>query len=130
MQYYYYDGTKEVRDTRMHDIYSVLKDNDIDVYFQAQHKGDCLNPYVVVLSRGETRLSDMSSTVTRIEVLCYVPLKEPSRIESYCNEVKEAMKKLRPMVKPLYSDLGDYIDDGIKAVMRTMQYQYYCKIDD
>ena len=33
------------------------------------------------------------------------------------------------MLKPLYSDIGDYIDDDVKAVMRTMQYSYYRKID-
>jgi hypothetical protein len=39
------------------------------------------------------------------------------------------MKGMYPMIINQYNDIGDYIDDDIKAVMRTIQYKFYKKIE-
>lgn len=124
-----FDSSKVPAETREKDIYDCLKKAGIDVYFQGQHKGDCLAPYVVIVSRGRTKIPSVSSTSTTVEILCYVPAKTPSKIQTFTEDVEVALKELKPMLKALYSDIGDYIDDDVKAVMRTMQYSYYRKID-
>ena len=123
-----FDGSKEPKETRIRDIYTVLKENNIDVYLQGQHQGHCLSPYVVLRSLGESKLVSYSSTITTVEIMCYVPIDNPSQMDLFVNLVKEVLKQLRPMLKNAYNDIGDYIDDEIKAVMRTLQYTYYKKI--
>lgn len=125
-----FDGTKEPMETRLRDIYRCLDDEDIDVYFQGQHKGECLKPYVVLVSRGESKLYGFSSTATTVEVLCYVPINKLSSLDIFVEDVRQALKHLKPMLKNVYSDIGDYIDDDVKAVMRTLQYSYYRKIEE
>lgn len=125
-----FDSSHKVYETRQLDIYHCLKDDGIDVYFQAQHKGDCISPYVVIVSRGETKLPSFSSTTNTVELLCYVPIRNSSLLEIFVGQVKESMKKLYPMVKNKYSDIGDYVDDDVKASMRTLQYSFYRKIEN
>lgn len=124
------DASKKVYETRMMDVYHYLKDENIDTYFQGQHKGDCLQPYVVIVSRGSSKIVGFTSTVDTIEILCYVPYKNPSLLEIYVEQVKQAMKQLYPMIKDTHNDLGDYVDDDVKAIMRTLRYSYYRKIEN
>jgi len=125
-----FDGTKAPRETRLKDIYHCLAQEEIDVYFQGQHRGNCVKPYVVIVSRGESKVIGYSSTATTVEILCYVPLKTPSELDIFVDKVKQALKYLKPMLKNIYSDIGDYVDDDVKAVMRTLQYSYYRKIEE
>lgn len=124
-----FDGSKEVQETRERDVYKFLKNLGFDVYFQGEHKGKCTSNYIVIVGRGRNKLPSVSSTTTTIEVLCYVPVSVGSTLGIFCDQVDEAMKGMYPMIKPLYSDIGDYIDDDVKANMRTLQYSYYRKIE-
>lgn len=124
-----FDSSKQVYETRKMDIYHCLKDDGIDVYFQGQHSGDCKSPYVVVASRSTSKHPSASSTVNNIEIMCYVPVRNPSLIELFTDDVKRSMKKLYPMLVDSYADVGDYVDDDVKAVMRTLAYTYYRKIE-
>lgn len=123
------DASVKTYETRMMDIYHCLKDNNIDVYFQGRHRGDCLQPYVVIVSRGAAKLPEFSSTVNTIEVICYVPQSNPSLLDIFVDQVKQELKQLYPMIKDTYNDLGDYIDDDVKAIMRTLRYSFYRKIE-
>ena len=124
-----FDSNSEVETSRPKDIYMFLKDRGFDVYFQGQHKGKCNSNYVVIVTRGEVKIPSFSTTTSTIELLCYTPISITSGLEEFCDLVKEAMKEMYPMIKPLYNDIGDYIDDEIKANMRTLQYSYYRKIE-
>lgn len=124
-----YDGSKEVADTRPHDVYNFLESKGFEVYFQGQHKGKCNSKYIVIVTRGETKIPSISSTTSTLELLCYVPIAVSSTIESFCESVKEAMKEMYPMIRNQYDDIGDYPDDEVKATMRTIQYRYYRKIE-
>lgn len=124
-----FDADREVYASRIKDVYKFLEAAGISVYFQGQHKGDCKSNYVVLAGYGETKLPSISSTTNTIEIMCYVPLKLSGNIEEFCDQVKQVMKGMEPMIKPMYNDIGDYIDDDIKAVMRTMQYKFYRKIE-
>lgn len=125
-----FDGTKAPKETRLRDIYQCLAQAEIDVYFQGQHKGDCLNPYVVLVSRGEDKLVECSSSSVTVEIICYVPVNNPSKLDLFVDEVEQALKYLKPMLKNRHSDIGDYVDNDVKAIMRTLQYYYYRKIED
>ena len=124
-----FESNREVQASRIKDVYKFLKDAGIEVYFRGQHNGFCTSKYCVIASLGETKLPSISSTTNTIEIMCYVPAKVASELDEYCDEVKEIMLGMRPMIKPMYNDIGDYIDDDIKAVMRTMQYKFYRKIE-
>lgn len=125
-----FDGSKVPKETREIDIYDCLKNAGIDVYFQGQHKGHCTAPYVVIISRGQSKLLSCSSSSTTIEILCYVPVNVPSRLQIFVEEVQNVLKELKPMLKNSHNDIGDYVDDNAKAIMRTLQYLYYRKIED
>lgn len=124
-----YDASKGANESRIKDVYKFLAAAGFDVYFRGQHKGDCLAPYCVLTSTGDTKLPNISSVQNIIEIICYVPILNSGDLEEYCDEVKSAMKGMFPMIYPLYSDIGDYIDDDVKAVMRTIQYKFYKKIE-
>lgn len=125
-----FDSSKQVYETRKIDTYHCLKDDGIDAYFQGQHSGDCKAPYVVVASSGSSKHLDASSTINNIELMCYVPFRNPSLIDIFVDQVKQSMKKLYPMLKDSYSEMSDYVDNDVKAVMRTLVYTYYRKIEN
>lgn len=124
-----YDASHGARESRMKDIYKFLKDAGFHVYFRGQHKGFCTFNYVVIASNGDTKLPSVSTVQNTIEIMCYVPISVSGDLEEFCDKVKEEMKGMYPMIYPLFNDIGDYIDDDKKAVMRTIQYKFYKKID-
>lgn len=124
-----YDASKGAYASRIKDVYKFLENAGFDVYFRGQHKGDCLAPYCVLVSTGDTKLPNISTVQNTVEILCYVPILISGDIEEFCDSVKETMKGMFPMIVPLHSDIGDYIDDDVKAVMRTIQYKFYKKIE-
>jgi len=123
-----FDGSKEVEASRARDIYNFLDSHGFEVYFQGQHKGKCTSNYVVIVERGREKLPSISSTTTTYELICYVPIAVSSTLPMFCDSVEQAMKGMYPMIRPLYSDIGDYPDDEVKANMRTLQYGNYRKI--
>lgn len=124
-----YDASNGAYESRLKDIYNFLKNLDFDVYFRGQHKGFCVSNYVVIASTGDTKIPAASTVQNTIEIMCYVPTKVSSELEEFCDQVKDAMKGMYPMIIPLHSDIGDYVDDDKKAVMRTVQYKFYKKIE-
>ena len=124
-----YDGSKEVEASRPKDIYKFLENAGFEVYFQGQHRGKCTSKYVVIVSRGDVKIPGISSTTSTVELLCYVPVREAPSLEEFCESVKETMKQMYPMIHNMYNDIGDYIDDEISGAMRTIQYNYYRKIE-
>lgn len=124
-----YDASNGAYETRLKDVYKFLEDANFKVYFKGQHKGVCTTKYVVVASAGDTKLPNISSVQNTIEIMCYVPVRVASELEEFCDQVKEAMKGMYPMIINQYNDIGDFVDDDIKAVMRTIQYKFYKKIE-
>lgn len=124
-----YDARYGAYESRLKDIYHFLSDRGFEVYFVGQHKGQCVSKYVVLASTGDTKLPSVSTVQNVVEVMCYVPVRISSELEEFSDQVKEAMKGMFPMMQNLYSDIGDYIDNDIKAAMRTIQYKFYKKIE-
>lgn len=124
-----YDASYGAYESRLKDIRKFLENREFEVYFRGQHKGTCVSKYVVVASAGDTKLPYVSSVQNTVEIMCYVPVRVASELEEFCDQVKEAMKGMYPMIINQYNDIGDFIDDDIKAVMRTIQYKFYKKIE-
>lgn len=116
-------------ESRLVDIYTHLMDKGFDVYFPTQKTGECTEPYLVVKDSGTTQYQDFSSTLTIFEVLCYVPQNNYSRLQTYMEEVKEAMKELEPMIRPMYYQSAPFYDSVVNAHMSTIQYKNFRKIN-
>lgn len=114
--------------TRLKDIYKHLKSFGFSVYFPAQHKGECTEPYIVLKEVTTSQYLQYSSTVTYYDLMCYVPKDKFSMIEDYMNSVKECMKAMVPMIKPTYNETQSFYDDGIKGHMKSVQYKNYKQI--
>lgn len=108
---------------RWADIYNVFKDAGISVYAPAQHKGECTSRYVVVKIGTLQRLREFSSVQYVYDILVYVPKDEYSDLETFVEEVKGIMKKLRPMIMPVNSQTGSFYDDQVKGHMISIQYR-------
>ena len=104
-------------------IYRHLKSNGVNVYSPGQHKGNCTSAYVVVKDAGTTPYDSFSSTKTLYDLMCYVPAKEFSTLEPYKESIKDLMKKLYPMIKPVNFETASYLDDSVNAYMISIQYQ-------
>ena len=121
-------GILKMADSRAQDIFQYLKARDIEVYFPAQHKGECLSNYVVVRTSTSTQFADYSSTITYYDLMCYVPKARYGDLDTFTEAVKDAMKGLVPMIKPTYTETPGFYDESVKGYMRSIQYRNYRQI--
>ena len=118
----------EFEEDRIQDIYVHLSENGFDVFYPAQHQGECLSPYVVVKGDVNTQFREYSSTVQYYDLLCYVPKDKFSTLYPFVESVKTCMKGLSPMIKPAFYDTASYYDDEVKGHMVSIQYLNYRKM--
>lgn len=109
-------------------IYNHLKSHGVNVYSPGQHKGNCTEAYTVVKDMGTTEYLSFSSTKTLYDLMCYVPKDKFSTLEPYKEEVKEIMKGLYPMIKPVNFETASYFDSSVGAYMISVQYQNNRKV--
>lgn len=114
--------------SRLNDIYNHLKSKGYDVYFPAQHSGECINLYVVIKLSTPSKLANVSSVQDYYDIMLYVPRNEYSKIEKYIFELKENMKELYPMIMPTYTQTATYYDDTVKGHMVSVMYRNNKKI--
>lgn len=119
--------------TRITDIYDHFKTLGIDVYFTGQHKGNIkLNEkYVVIRDAGGTQVGEYSSTRSYVELLCYVSCDRVQDLEPFKEKVQSIMRKppMWPMFQDTYQVQPAFLDDEIKGIMSTLEYEYYRKLD-
>lgn len=114
-----------MQESRLKDIYKHLKSKNFDVYFTGQHKGDCINPYVVIKQGVSSKFQDISTNIDYYELLVYVPKDKPSQIETMLAEVELAMKELYPMIKSQNERTEMFFDDTVNGWMRSTLYSNY-----
>lgn len=114
--------------TRLEDIHDILQNNGIDVYYPGYHTGECNAPYTVIKPTGASRVGQLSTNMHTYDVMCYVPEKQFTTLETYVDSVKTVMKKLYPMIKPTQFQTPAYFDADVKGHMVSVQYQNYRKI--
>lgn len=104
-------------------IFKTLKDNGIEVYPPATHKGECRKPYVVVKQDGSTQVGDFSSERVYYQFLLYVPQNKYQELDNFENEVKGVLAtELYPLLMPTGSNMPDYFEEEKKAHMRSFMY--------
>ena len=105
-------------------IYTVLKENGIDVYPPATKDGLCTNPYVMFKKAGSMRLKNYSSRRDFYNFFLYVPRTQYSILSDYEAEVKAILGRppLYPMIMPTGRTENDYYDDNFNAHLRILQY--------
>jgi hypothetical protein len=111
-------------------IYDLLKQNNFDVYFPSQHKGECISKYVVIKHDGVYQPLTVSSERPIYTIMCYVPEQNYSELESFVLDVKRTMKNIFPLVMYAGNETSSYYDDNIKSHMVSFQYYGVRKIEN
>lgn len=111
-------------------LYDCLKQNNIDVYFVGQHKGECTEKYAVIKIGGTTTEYNVSAERPIYTIMCYVPEDKYSELEEYALEVKEKMKQVYPLVMYLGNGTDSFYDENVKGHMTSFQYQGCRKIEN
>ena len=109
-------------------IFRHLKKEGFEVYSPGMKTGECTSKYIVVKNDGSSRHTSFSTDVDLYAVMCYVPKDNYSELESYVQQVKEAMKGLKPMVLPYGMQTPSYYDDTYKAHTISITYKNNKKI--
>ena len=109
--------------TKYTDVYDHLILKGFDVYTPAQHKGECVTPYVVLKGAGVSQFKDYSSNQYLYDIMCYVPKERYTYLEEYVEQVEDAMRELEPMIVPLHYQTAPFYDDSVKAHMLSIQYR-------
>lgn len=109
-----------------------LSDEGIEIYPPATRQkptsGGLQKPYVVIKRNGGNKADRISSQIQYYDVLVYVPRRRYSKIGSYKVLVKNAMKTLYPMIKPMNSETPPFLDEEMDAWMVSVQYKNYVKL--
>lgn len=121
-------STFEYKDSRWQDIFLNLKNQGFDVYSPGIKTGECISEYVVVKNDGSSKHTSFSTDVDLYAVMCYVPKNKYSSLEPLVQRVKNAMKRLEPMIKPYGTQTPSYYDDSYKAHMVSIEYKNYKKL--
>lgn len=121
-------STFEYKDSRWQDIFLNLKKQGFDVYSPGIKTGECVSEYVVVKNDGSSKHTSFSTDVDLYAVMCYVPKNKYSSLEPLVQRVKNAMKRLEPMIKPYGTQTPSYYDDSYKAHMVSIEYKNYKKL--
>lgn len=121
-------NTFEYKDSRWQDIFLNLKKQGFDVYSPGIKTGECVSEYVVVKNDGSSKHTSFSTDVDLYAVMCYVPKNKYSSLEPLVQRVKNAMKRLEPMIKPYGTQTPSYYDDSYKAHMVSIEYKNYKKL--
>lgn len=107
-----------------------LEKDGTEVYFPGQHKGECLNEYIVVKLDGANEEITVSSERPLYTIMCYVPENKYSRLESFIEETKQKMKKVFPLVMYVGNETPSFYDSDIKGHMISFQYQGCRKLNN
>lgn len=114
--------------SRWIDIFTTLKNANINVFSPGIHNGDCVEKYVVVKENGASKHAIYSTSIAYYSVMVYVPKNSYSELSPYVNEVKEKMKILYPMIIPTGIESPSFYDDSNKSHMISVEYKNHKKL--
>ena len=87
----------EYKGSRWQDLFSFLKSKGFTVHSPGQHVGECISKYLVVKFDGTATINGISSRRDLYAIMCYVPQDSYSELDGFAQQVREAMKELRPL---------------------------------
>jgi hypothetical protein len=116
-------------DSRLEDIYLHLKGKGVEVYFPAQHTGECLTKYVVVKAASQLPFFSYSTDYDVYEILVYIPQAQYSSLETFTDTIKEHMRELKTslMIRESHYQTAPYYETSIKGFMVSVEYKLYKK---
>lgn len=105
-------------------VFDKLKENNIDVYPPAIHKGEVKSNYAVLKKTSKIRASTFSSQTVLIDVLCYAPGTRYTDLDDYVENVKSVLKEMFPQIVPTGNETEPFYDDTVKGWMSSVEYRY------
>lgn len=113
--------------SRWQDIFEHLKSKGYEVYPPGIKLGDCTSKYILVKTNGSAALNGISTDDYYYSVMCYVPKKRYSELDSFIFDVRMDMKELEPMIMPVGTTSSSFYDDSYKAHMVSIEYKNHKK---
>lgn len=113
----------------MKDIYTQLKDANLNPYFIGQHEGLCRERFIVV-KQGTQMASIGSNQVgqTIIDIIVFVPLNSYIELDPYMKEIRQALKELTYLRKTGL-ETPAITDDEKKAYTTSIEYVLQKKLE-
>lgn len=111
------------------DIYTKLKNKNLNPYFKGQHEGLCKEPYVIV-GEGSQIPSINSNTIGQkiVDIIVMVPINSYIAIDPYVNNIRQALKELKYLRKTGI-ETPVIVDDEKKAYTMSIEYVLQKKLE-
>ena len=112
-------------------LIDTLNEDGTEVNMPLQHKGECINKYIVVKMEGVAGNLNVSSERPIYTIMCYVPENRYSDLEQFVYETKIKMKKMFPLL--MYnqgSETPSFYDETVKGHMISFQYLNCKKVEN
>lgn len=109
-------------DNILKQIYDCLNDGTIKIYFPTQHKGECLEPYIVIKYGGAVELYTVSSERPVYTIMIYVPNDMYSSLENIMFETKQKLKKLYPLIQYNGNETPSFYDEDVNGNTISVDY--------
>ena len=77
----------------MIELFDFLTENDFDVYFIGQKKGNCTKKFIVIRDSGIIPITSNKTATQIIDIIGYVPNSKYTEIEPFKENIKEVMKE-------------------------------------
>lgn len=110
-------------------IFDKLREKGLNPYPPGQHKGECTERYCVVKENSQVPYFYSNKVGYRlVDIILFVPINSYIQVESYINEVREAMKEL-DFLRKTGNETPIIIDDTKKAYTTSIEYQIIKKLE-
>ncbi len=111
------------------DIYTKLKENNLNPYPPGKHKGLCEEPYVVI-KEGTQIPSIQSNRLGQrvIDIIIFVPLNSYIAIDPYVKKIRAALKEL-PYLRKQGGETPIITDDEKEAYTMSIEYVLQKKLE-
>ena len=105
----------------MIELFDFFTENEFDVYFIGQKKGNCTKKYIVIKDDGVMPILGNKTGVQVIDIIGYVPETRYTEIEEFKNNIKELMKGFN--ARPTGQESPILLEDRIKAYSFVLTYE-------
>lgn len=111
------------------DIYTHLKNKNLNPYFPGQHRGECEEPFVIVME-GTQMPSIQSNRIGQqvMDFIIFVPVNSYIAVKPYAEDVRTALKDLKYLRKT-GTETPIITDDEKKAYTTSIEYIVQKKLE-
>lgn len=111
------------------DIYTKLRDKNLNPYPPGMHKGLCEEPYVVIKEGTQIPNINTNRLGQRvIDIIIFVPLNSYIAIDPYVKKIRAALKEL-PYLRKTGGETPIITDDDKKAYTTSIEYVIIKKLE-